>query len=111
MGIFALLFFVGGLFACIPLVITGIAIHRRSTTAKGKSGVWLRFTFASIVLAIMVVGAGVLIVTSVSGGGGAPTGTDYLSMLLFAAVLGASPGIGSILAAVLIGLIPSEKNP
>jgi hypothetical protein len=110
MGIFAGLLFIGGVIACIPLVISGVAIHRRATTAKGLSARWLRFTLASLAMAIVVVGAAVLFLLAGSGGGGAPTGEDYISMLLFAAILGASPGIGSILAASLLGLFANDNK-
>ena len=110
MGIVAGLLFFGGLVVCIPLIIIGISMHRSFAKSKGQGGAWLLFILTSIVSAIAMAGMGVLYVINGVSSGGAPTGNDYLTILIFATVLGLSPGLGPIMAAILLNFIKSEKE-
>ncbi len=101
MGIFAGLLFLGGLVVSLILIIWGIAAHRSRTVASGKSGMWFRFVLLSVGLTIATIIVAYLILFPGSHGG-APTGEDYISMLLLAGILGASPGVGVRLAASVL---------
>lgn len=109
MGIIAGLLFFGGLAACIPLIILGVSIHRSSAKAKGRGSAWIMFTLTTIISIIAVAGIGLLFIVKGVSSGGAPTGSDYLSMLVFAAVLGLSPGVGSIIAAIVLDVVQAKK--
>jgi hypothetical protein len=103
MGIFAGLLFLGGLAVSLVLITWGIVAHRRTATAAGKSGLWFRFALLSVGLTIAMIIV-VALVLIPGGHGGAPTGQDYVSMLLLAGLLGISPGVGVRLAASLLNL-------
>lgn len=109
MGIAALFLFVGGLIASVLLVIWGIVIHRRSTIAKGQSGMWFRFFFLSIGLTIATAIVTALVLLP-DGGSGAPTGSDYLSVVAVAGLIGASPGLGTMFAALVFRAIRDGKE-
>ena len=91
------LVFIGGLAACIPLMLSGIRMHRR---LNGECRMWGRFIVLSAGLTIATLFASVLVWNL--GNGGAPTGGNYLSMIAFAAIVPLSPGIGTIFAALLL---------
>ena len=103
MGIFAGLFFLGGLAVSLLLITWGIVAHRRTAAAAGKSDMWFRFALLSVGLTIAMIIVAVLLLFPGSHSG-SPTGQDYVSMLFLAGFLGMSPGVGVRLAASLLNV-------
>lgn len=101
MGIFAGLLFIVGLAVSLILITWSIVAHRRTAAAAGKSGMWFRFALFSVGLTIAMIIVAILALIPGSHGG-APTGEDYVSMLLLAGFLGMSPGAGVRLAPSLL---------
>jgi len=107
-GLIALASFFGGLVACIPLIIAGVVLHRRRTTAEGKNGMWFRFFFLSVALTIATLFISFQVLFPDSHG--APIWDDYESIIALAAIVPSSPGIGTIFAAFFLTILSRETQ-
>ena len=109
MGIFAGLFFLGGLAVSLMLMAWGIAAHRKTTAANGQDNSWFRFGLLSVGLTLATIIVTALLLFP-GNHAGAPTGNDYIGMLLLAGLLGASPGVGVRLASSVMRSPQEEQE-
>jgi hypothetical protein len=97
MGIIVGLAFASGVAANIPLIIAGVAMHVAISKVSGRKGNWLVYFLTSIAFAFAIG----LIVFAVFMQDGSSSEV-YQGWMIGAALIGASPGMGFVLAAFVI---------
>lgn len=92
MGLMGLL---AGLPAGLILMILAVVMHRRSTTARGESGKWVRYLLLAVLLTVATVMVAVAVAFPPSPSG-APDADWYLAATAAAFLALASPGVGML---------------
>jgi hypothetical protein len=109
MGMIVGLFFLGGVAANVPLIISGVAMHAAISKVTGRKGNWLVYLLASLGIALVFA----IIIFNMFMVGGSST-EAYQSLMIGGGLIGASPGIGFVLAAFVMrkkqtGSLPNDE--
>ena len=97
MGMIVGLFFLIGTAVNIPLIITGIAIHAAISKVTGRKGNWLVYLLSSLGFAVLYA---IIVYNMFMPGSSSSQAAENL--MVGAALIGASPGVGFVLAAFVL---------
>jgi Na+(H+)/acetate symporter ActP len=97
MGMIVGLFFAIGAAANIPLIIAGIAMHAAISKVTGRKGNWLVYLLSSLGFTVLYA---IIVYNMFMPGGSSSQAAENL--MFGAALIGASPGVGFVLAAFVL---------